>query len=42
MPPRTCAGVTTFHQVDVVLATVLLADRFTPGERRRIFEYYDP
>ncbi|MGY4644365.1 beta-phosphoglucomutase family hydrolase [Cellulomonas sp. URHB0016] len=29
-------------QADVVLATVLLPDRFTPEERRRIFEYYDP
>jgi alpha,alpha-trehalose phosphorylase len=29
-------------QADVVLATVLLPDRFTPDERRRIFEYYDP
>ena len=25
-----------------MLATVLLPDRFTPDERRRIFEYYDP
>ena len=29
-------------QADVVLATVLLPDRFTADERRRIFEYYDP
>ena len=29
-------------QADVVLATVLLPDRFTAEERRRIFEYYDP
>ncbi|MDG6106308.1 HAD-IA family hydrolase [Dactylosporangium aurantiacum] len=29
-------------QADVVLATVLLPDRFTAHERRRIFEYYDP
>ena len=29
-------------QADVVLATVLLPDRFTPDQRRRIFEYYDP
>ena len=29
-------------QADVVLATVLLPDRFTPEERRRIFDYYDP
>lgn len=29
-------------QADVVLATVFLPDRFTPEERRRIFEYYDP
>jgi alpha,alpha-trehalose phosphorylase len=29
-------------QTDVVLATVMLPDRFTPDERRRIFEYYDP
>ncbi|MBO3085937.1 HAD-IA family hydrolase [Cellulomonas fengjieae] len=29
-------------QADVVLATVLLPDRFTPEQRRRIFEYYDP
>lgn len=29
-------------QADVVLATVMLPDRFTPEERRRIFEYYDP
>jgi alpha,alpha-trehalose phosphorylase len=28
-------------QADVVLATVLLPDRFTAEERRRIFEYYD-
>jgi len=26
----------------VVLATVMLPDRFSPEERRRIFEYYDP
>lgn len=29
-------------QTDVVLATVMLPDRFTADERRRIFEYYDP
>ena len=29
-------------QTDVVLATVLLPDRFTAEERRRIFEHYDP
>ena len=29
-------------QTDVVLATVMLPDRFSPEERRRIFEYYDP
>ncbi|MFD0857072.1 glycoside hydrolase family 65 protein, partial [Actinomadura adrarensis] len=29
-------------QADVVLATVLLPDRFSPAERRRIFDYYDP
>jgi len=29
-------------QADVVLATVLLPERFTADERRRIFEYYDP
>lgn len=29
-------------QADVVLATVLLPDRFTAQERRRIFDYYDP
>jgi alpha,alpha-trehalose phosphorylase len=29
-------------QADVVLATVLLPERFTAEERRRIFEYYDP
>jgi alpha,alpha-trehalose phosphorylase len=29
-------------QADIMLATVLLPDRFTPEERRRIFEYYDP
>jgi alpha,alpha-trehalose phosphorylase len=29
-------------QADVVLATVLVPDRFTPEDRRRIFEYYDP
>jgi alpha,alpha-trehalose phosphorylase len=29
-------------QADVVLATVLLPDRFTADQRRRIFEYYDP
>ncbi|HJU98317.1 MAG TPA: HAD-IA family hydrolase, partial [Jiangellaceae bacterium] len=28
-------------QADVVLATVLLPERFTAEERRRIFEYYD-
>jgi alpha,alpha-trehalose phosphorylase len=28
-------------QADVVLATVLLPERFTADERRRIFEYYD-
>jgi len=29
-------------QADVVLATVMLPDRFTAAERRRIFDYYDP
>jgi alpha,alpha-trehalose phosphorylase len=29
-------------QTDVVLAAVLLPDRFTAEERRRIFAYYDP
>ena len=29
-------------QADVVLATVMLPERFTDDERRRIFEYYDP
>ena len=29
-------------QADVVLATVLLPEKFTEDERRRIFEYYDP
>jgi alpha,alpha-trehalose phosphorylase len=29
-------------QADVVLATVLLSEEFTPDERRRIFEFYDP
>jgi alpha,alpha-trehalose phosphorylase len=29
-------------QADVELATVLLPARFTPAERRRIFEMYDP
>jgi alpha,alpha-trehalose phosphorylase len=29
-------------QADVELATVLLPGRFTPEERRRIFEHYDP
>jgi len=29
-------------QADVVLATVLLPERFTADERRRVFEYYDP
>jgi alpha,alpha-trehalose phosphorylase len=29
-------------QADVVLATVMLPDRFTAEERRRIFAYYDP
>jgi alpha,alpha-trehalose phosphorylase len=29
-------------QADVVLATVMLPDRFTADERRRIFDYYDP
>jgi alpha,alpha-trehalose phosphorylase len=29
-------------QTDVVLAAVMLPDRFTADERRRIFEYYDP
>ena len=29
-------------QADVVLATVMLHDRFTDDERRRIFDYYDP
>jgi alpha,alpha-trehalose phosphorylase len=29
-------------QTDVVLATVMLPDRFSPAERSRIFEYYDP
>jgi alpha,alpha-trehalose phosphorylase len=28
-------------QADVVLATVLLPERFTDDERRRVFEYYD-
>jgi alpha,alpha-trehalose phosphorylase len=28
-------------QADVVLATVLLPERFTAEERRRVFEYYD-
>jgi alpha,alpha-trehalose phosphorylase len=29
-------------QADVVLATVMLPDRFTAEQRTRIFEYYDP
>ena len=29
-------------QTDVVLATVMLPDRFGADERRRIFEFYDP
>jgi alpha,alpha-trehalose phosphorylase len=29
-------------QTDVVLATVMLPDRFSAAERRRIFDYYDP
>ena len=29
-------------QADVVAATFLLGNRFTPEEKRRIFEYYDP
>jgi alpha,alpha-trehalose phosphorylase len=29
-------------QTDVVLATVMLPDRFTADERRRIFDFYDP
>ncbi|MBV9415284.1 MAG: beta-phosphoglucomutase family hydrolase [Solirubrobacterales bacterium] len=29
-------------QADVVLATVMLPDRFTAEERRRVFEFYDP
>lgn len=29
-------------QADVVLATVLLPERFTAQERRRVFDYYDP
>jgi alpha,alpha-trehalose phosphorylase len=29
-------------QTDVVLAAVMLPDRFTADERRRIFEFYDP
>jgi alpha,alpha-trehalose phosphorylase len=29
-------------QADVVLATVMLPERFTAGERSRIFAYYDP
>jgi alpha,alpha-trehalose phosphorylase len=29
-------------QADVVLATYLLDDAFTPEERRRTFDYYDP
>ena len=29
-------------QTDVVLATVMLPERFTADERRRIFAYYDP
>lgn len=29
-------------QADVVLATVMLPDRFSAEERREIFEYYDP
>jgi alpha,alpha-trehalose phosphorylase len=29
-------------QADVVLATVMLPERFSPRERRRIFAYYDP
>jgi len=29
-------------QTDVVLATVMLPERFTADERRRIFDFYDP
>jgi alpha,alpha-trehalose phosphorylase len=29
-------------QADVVLAAVLLPERFTSEERRRSFDYYDP
>ena len=29
-------------QTDVVLATVMLPERFSAAERRRIFDYYDP
>jgi alpha,alpha-trehalose phosphorylase len=29
-------------QADVIFATVLLPDRFTAQQRRRIFDYYDP
>jgi len=29
-------------QTDVVLATFLAGDRFSPEEKRRVFEYYDP
>jgi alpha,alpha-trehalose phosphorylase len=29
-------------QADVVLAAVMLPDRFTAAQRQRIFEYYDP
>ena len=29
-------------QADVVFATVLLPERFTADERRKIFDYYDP
>ena len=30
------------EQADVVFATVLLPERFTADERRKIFDYYDP
>jgi len=29
-------------QADLVLATFVLGDRFSPEEKRRIFDYYDP
>src|SRR5690606_40279572 len=29
-------------QADLVLATFLLPDEFTPEQRKRIFDYYDP